>query len=251
MLLFERFSLGSGYRKYFRVAPAVDETQRESVFRIRHQVYCEELQFEPERPDGMESDPYDHHSHHCLLTTREEPRKMVGCARVIMPRPDDPEAPLPFELACRDTIDRSIIDPERLPRNSIAEVSRLAVRRQFRRRKGEERQELPIQDTDFGESGQPRFPFIPIALYMGAVALARHHGVKTLFVLTEPRLAAHFGKLGVRIQQIGGGIEHRGLRVPSMMQVDDIIANMRFLVRPIWKIIEEEVESGYRDREIG
>ncbi|AVZ78828.1 PEP-CTERM/exosortase system-associated acyltransferase [Zoogloeaceae bacteirum Par-f-2] len=245
MLLFERFNLGHGFRKYFRIAPAIDESLRDRVYRIRHEVYCEELKFEPERPDRRETDEYDAHSLHCLLTTNSEPEQLVGCTRVILTRPDQPDYPLPFERTCAASIDRRIVDPARLPRDRIAEVSRLAVRACYRRRRADGREAMPLHDEDFGLPERPRFPYIPIGLYLGAVALAARSGIDTLFVLTEPRLAAHFAKLGVEIRQIGAGVEHRGLRVPSMMDVHGIIKNMRMILRPIWRVIRDEIESGY------
>ncbi|PTD96950.1 PEP-CTERM/exosortase system-associated acyltransferase [Pseudothauera lacus] len=245
MLLFERFNLGHGFRKYFRIAPAVDDTLRDRVYRIRHEVYCEELKFEPERPDRRETDEFDARSLHCLLTTSQAPEQPVGCTRLVLTRSADEL--LPFEHTCAHTLDRRIIDPARLPRERIAEVSRLAVRATYRRRRGEARDAAPIHDEDFGAADRPRFPYIPIGLYLGAVALAARSGVDTLFVLTEPRLAAHFGKLGVEIRQIGGGVDHRGLRVPSMMDVHAIIKNMRFIVKPIWRVIQEEIERGFEE----
>ncbi|THF65505.1 PEP-CTERM/exosortase system-associated acyltransferase [Pseudothauera nasutitermitis] len=247
MLLFERFNLGHGFRKYFRIAPAMDDAARERVYRIRHEVYCEELHFEPERANRQETDEYDAHSLHCLLTTNSDPEQLVGCTRLVLARPDDPSAPLPFEHACAHTLDRRIIDPTRLPRERIAEVSRLAVRATYRRRKGEARSELPIHEEDFGLGDRPRFPYIPIGLYLGAVALAARSGIDTLFVLTEPRLAAHFARLGVEIRQIGGGIEHRGLRVPSVMDVPAIMRNMRMIIKPIWRVVQEEIDRGLDD----
>ena len=75
--------------------------------------------------------------------------------------------------------------------------------------------------------------------------MARHEGIETLFMLTEPRLADHFSKLGVKITQIGGPVEHRGIRVPSMMNVDSVIKGLRFFVKPIWKVVIQEIEAGY------
>lgn len=248
MLLFERFNLGHGFRKYFRIAPAVDDTLRDRVYRIRHEVYCEELRFEPERPDRRETDEYDPHSLHCLLTTNTDPENPVGCTRLVLAKQDDPAYLLPFERTCANTLDRRIIDPAKLPRERIAEVSRLAVRATYRRRRGETRDEAPIHDEDFGKGDRPRFPYIPIGLYLGAVALAARSGIDTLFVLTEPRLASHFARLGVEIRQIGGGVDHRGLRVPSMMDVQGIIKNMRMIVKPIWRVIHEEIERGFEQR---
>jgi N-acyl amino acid synthase of PEP-CTERM/exosortase system len=245
LLLFDRFNLGHGFRKYFEVHPAIDDDLRDDVFRIRHEVYCEELGFEPVRPDRRETDDYDANSLHCLMRTSSEPRRLVGCTRVVLAKRDDPDYLLPFERTCAATLDRSIVDPAKLPRDRIAEVSRLAVRSLYRRRRGEKSGDAPIHDEDFGTVTQPRFPYIPIGLYLGAIALASRSGIDTLFVLTEPRLASHFAKLGVDIRQIGGPVNHRGARIPSMMDVQSIIKGMRFLVKPMWRVIREEIENGY------
>lgn len=245
LLLFDRFNLGHGFRKYFEIHPATDDALRHSVYRIRHEVYCEELGFEPERPDRRETDEYDAHSMHCLLRTSSEPIRPVGCTRVVLTRTEDRDYPLPFERTCAATLDRSIVDPSRLPRDRIAEVSRLAVRSTYRRRRGESQANAPIHDEDFGTTVHPRFPYIPIGLYLGAIALAERAGIETLFILTEPRLASHFAKLGVDIRQIGGPVEHRGTRIPSMMDVQGIIKGMRFLLKPMWRTIREEIEAAY------
>ncbi|QID18734.1 PEP-CTERM/exosortase system-associated acyltransferase [Nitrogeniibacter mangrovi] len=247
MSLFDRFNLGAGFSKYFQIEAAADDTIRDEVYRVRHEVYCEELKFEPERPDRREIDVYDAHSVHCLLRSARDPFAPVGCTRLILADPEDLDAPLPFEAACAHTLDRSLIDPARLDRRRIAEVSRLAVRSAYRRRRGERHVAVALDESDYNDSeDQPRFPYIPIGLYLGAVALAARNGVDTLFVLTEPRLASHFGKLGVEIRQIGGPIEHRGTRVPSMMDVQSIIKGLRFMVKPIWRVVQGQIENSYR-----
>jgi len=74
------------------------------------------------------------------------------------------------------------------------------------------------------------------------VALAERNGIDTLFVLTEPRLATHFARLGVEIRQIGSPVEHRGTRIPSVMDVGSIISDMRMLLKPIWRAVREDIE---------
>ncbi len=246
MSLLDHFSLGTGFQRHFRLAAALNPSERDHVYRIRHEVYCEELGFEPVRPDRREVDEYDRHSLHCLLRTSDAGRSLVGCNRLVLARPEAPDTPLPFERSCAATLDRRIIDPARLHRGSIAEVSRLAVRAGYRRRKGEQNRPFGFSMEDFGRKEQPRFPYIPISLYLGAVALAKREGIETLFVLTEPRLADHFGKLGVQITQIGGPVQHRGIRVPSMMDVDSIIRGLRFFVRPLWRVVNEEIDACYQ-----
>lgn len=251
MSLFDRFNLGAGFRKYFRIEAAMSEDVKNEVFRVRHEVYCEELKFEPERPDRRETDAFDAHSLHCLLRAAQAPHTPVGCTRLVLANPRELDAPLPFESTCSDTIDRSIIDPAKLDRTRIAEVSRLAVRAAYRRRRGENKVAVALDESDYDATAeQPRFPYIPIGLYLGAVSLAARHNIDTLFVLTEPRLAAHFGKLGVDIRQIGGPVEHRGQRVPSMMDVPSIIKGLRFMVKPIWRAVEEDIDAGLKRDEV-
>lgn len=244
MSLLDRFNLGRGFKKYFEILPATDEATRNQVFRVRHEVYCEDLHFEPERPDRREIDDYDAQSLHCLLRTSNAPHAPVGCVRIVLCDPANPDKALPFEHTCARTLDRSIIDPARLPRGRIAEVSRLAVRAAYRRRRGEDREPVSIHDEDFGTNEKPRFPYVPISLYMGAIALAHRNDIDTLFVLTEPRLANHFAKLGVDIRQIGGAVEHRGARIPSVLDVNSVIKNLRFILRPIWRVVEQQIDAG-------
>jgi len=90
----------------------------------------------------------------------------------------------------------------------------------------------------------PRFPYLQVGLYLGAIALAKRLGIETLFVLTEPRLANHFARLGVKIRQIGGPVEHRGERVPSMMSVTAIEANLPRPVRPLYEMISDTIRTG-------
>lgn len=243
MFLFELADLGAGFRKYFAVTPALTDELRDHVFRIRHEVYCAELKYEPVRPDRRESDEYDAHALHCLIRSVRN-GEYVGCTRLVLARPGDPHYPLPVERTCAGTIDRSIVDPQRLPRHTIAEISRLAVIARYRNRRDEDKAPSPISDDSFGTRERPRFPYLTVGLYLATVELARQYNIATLLVLTEPRLAHHFGRLGVEIRQIGGPVEHRGTRIPSIMTVADILEGLNFLVRPLYNAVAEEVLAG-------
>jgi len=245
MLLPAFLDIGIGFSRYFMAVPALTEELKETCYRIRHDVYCRDLGFEAEQPDGMETDRYDAHSVHCLLKSTTSP-DYVGCVRLIMVPPDDRELVLPFEKTCEQTIDRKIVDPSRLAREHIAEVSRLAVASKYRRRKGESSVAASITKEDFGSADQPRFPYIPVGLYLSMIAQAQKHGIETLFMLTEPRLAKHLARLGVDIRRIGGPVEHRGQRVPSMISVQSVVRGLNFVVRPLYEVIEREVDAAYR-----
>ena len=242
----ERIDLGTGFSRHFRIDTALDSALLDEVYRIRHEVYCEDLHFESERADHRETDSHDAHSVHCLLRTRQPPMQPVGCTRLILTDPNHPDAPLPFEQVCSATLDRARLDPAHLPRTRIAEISRLAVCARFRRRKGEDRSAVAVRASDFAHCGDlPRFPYIPTSLLLGAVALAEHYAIDTVFVLTEPRLAQHFRKLGVEVRQIGTPIWHHGLRIPSVMQVEEILRNMRRMLHPMWQVVRAQIGAGF------
>nr|WP_222124856.1 PEP-CTERM/exosortase system-associated acyltransferase [Variovorax boronicumulans] len=240
-----RLNLAENFNRFFTVAPALAEKEKNDVFFIRHDVYARELGFEAVRPDQRETDAYDVRSMHCLMRTAESSPRLVGCARVILTDPAAPDSLLPFEKSCRDSLFRDKIDPSRLPRGRIAEVSRLAVLSDFRRRRGEDHKEVALDVSDFGDAQQPRFPYIPVGLYMASVLIAQHHNIEYLFTLTEPRLAEHFAKLGVQIEPIGAPVEHRGTRVPSLIHAATVEAGLRLMIRPLWKAIEAQLDSAY------
>lgn len=245
MLLFDRFNLGHGFRRYFRIHPAIDDLRRDEVYRIRHEVFCEDFAFEPACSHLRATDAHDTHSLHCLMRTSSTPGTFVGYARLVLTNPKDPDYQLPFEHTCATTLDRSIIDPATLPRDRIAEISHLAIRAAFRRRRADSESSPQAHDEAFGTIAQPRFPYIPIGLYLGALALAARSGIDTIFILSEPRLDAHCAKLGINLQQIGQPVTQHGTRIPTMMDVQSVIKNMRFLVKPMWRVIQEEIERDF------
>jgi N-acyl amino acid synthase of PEP-CTERM/exosortase system len=239
MSIFGMLNLGEGFKKHFEAVPALTPELKDHVYRIRHSVYCEELKFEPVRTDGRETDEYDAHSLYCLLRNVRN-GEFVGCVRLITARPGDPSYLLPFEKSCQATIDRTIVDPQKVPRETIGEVSRLAVLRKYRKRQGEAENAVGLTNA-FGDIKRPRFPYIPVGLYIGIIELALRHGINTIFVLTEPRLAAHFARLGVHVKQIGAPVEHRGLRIPSVMDCQSIVDGLSFVTRPLYRAIADDI----------
>jgi N-acyl amino acid synthase of PEP-CTERM/exosortase system len=238
-------NLGDSFQHLFQLHVALSEEDRNDTFRVRHDVYCSDLHWEAERPDGMETDAYDAHSIHCLIRTNDERRARVGCLRLVIPDPVDPASLLPLEIGCAETIDRTLLDPTNLDRRRIAEVSRLAITNNYRRRKEEQGEPGTIQPRDFGTADQPRFPFIPVGLYLAGFAVAEVLKLDHLLVLTEPRLAQHFNRIGFDIRQIGGPVEHRGVRVPSVIYPELVIPNFRPMLRPMWQAVRAAVRRDF------
>ncbi len=150
----------SGYlfHRYFDAVFAGSDELRSEVFRIRYDVYCEELRFEdPARfPDKQETDAYDRYSLHCLLLHRPS-NTFAGCVRLVQVNPEAPSDPLPFEQLCRGRMYEPVLEELVTDRTKVAEISRLAVRSSFRRRKGESR--VPggiVEERQRGSSARTR-----------------------------------------------------------------------------------------------
>src|SRR4051812_40960718 len=104
----ETANLGNTFKRYFEIVPAFSDPLKDEVYRIRHQVYCEDLNFEPSRSDRRESDEHDLYSLHLLLRSVKT-GEFIGCTRLVRPRPGDSEYRLPFEKSCTGVLNRTII----------------------------------------------------------------------------------------------------------------------------------------------
>lgn len=239
--------LAEAYRRHFEVVPATSEQLRRHGYRIRHEVYCRELGYEPVNADNLEQDAYDAQSIHFLVRSAAT-GSFVGCARLVLPHPENPSAPLPFERICAAHLDADALALLQNNRRQLAEVSRLAIVSHYRRRRGESCH--PVTQADVGvQDGRARLPYLTLGLYMALLALARKQGLKRLFVLTEPALARSLGRLGVGLRIIGIPVNHRGSRLPAVMEVDAIIAGLSPEVRSLFDTISLELDPAASSKE--
>ncbi|MEO8037580.1 MAG: PEP-CTERM/exosortase system-associated acyltransferase [Betaproteobacteria bacterium] len=241
----DQSDLGRGFSTRFEIVAAVTDELKERTFRLRHSVYVEDLGFEPDRGDQRETDDYDSHAR-AILLRHIGTGEFIACARVVRPPADDVDAQLPFERVCADTLDFARLGTDAIPRDAIAEASRLAVISKFRRREGEQPVPAPLADRDFGEVHFPRFPYMIIGLYLGIIALARLDRIRRLYLLTEPKLAEHLSRLGVEVVAVGDPVEHRGRRIPSMIDVDGVVDRLDRYVRPMYDEIVRQLGDPWR-----
>lgn len=218
--------LARHFDEYFEVVPVHDAEARREVFRLRYAVYCEELAYEDKNvfPDGEERDPYDDDAQFALLRHRASGRS-AGCVRLIV-NARSPDLRFPFEAACAGRLDTRLIDPERLDRDRIGEISRLAVHQDFRRRKGES--ETPEGSTEPADhfGGNRRYPLIAMGLFLSATALAMNSGLDQVLVMMEPRLARLLGSCGIRFTQVGEVIDYHGRRGPFRITREELLGNL-------------------------
>ena len=119
------------FDSHFEVLLADTPSSIRINYRIRHQVYCLETGYEnPDiHRDGLESDAHDKNAVH-FMVRHKATGKYVAAMRLIIGRLDD------LPLTRHSQVQRDLIE---LPTASGAEVSRLCVIDEFRRRSPERR----------------------------------------------------------------------------------------------------------------
>jgi len=216
------------FHEYFKAVPATNDRLKNEVFRIRYEVYCEELGYEDTNqfPDGLEHDSYDPHSLHCLLWHKSS-EQFAGCVRLAKTSPSLNNQKLPFEITCGDKVDQSIVNINQLPNESYGEISRLAVRSAFRKRAGEKNTPFGVIPDAGPEIEERRsFPLIAFGLYLAAAASGLNSGLERAFAMMEPRLARRLRIFGINFEQIGEAIDHRGLRAPYQITEEGLYRRM-------------------------
>ena len=221
-------SIASAFNKYFRIIFADTPELKKEVYRIRYEVYCQELHYEDanEFPDGLENDVYDVRSSHCLLQHRSS-GLYAGCIRLVLPDPINPKAIFPFEQSCAGRLHPELVKPVFAQRHLIGEYSRLAVPEQFRRRKGEKNTQLGNLEMPAIKTEESRqFMHIPFGLYLAGAAIAVSSGLEGVVAMMEPRLARHLKRFGMIYQQVGDVVDHHGPRAPFYCSRDTLFKHL-------------------------
>lgn len=227
-------ALADDFERTFEILFADDESLRSRVYAVRYQVFCRELGYDMRQTDGLEADPYDDRSLHCLLRHRASGLD-TGCVRLVLPRADRGGG-LPFERFGLLHVDRRLLDWRRLDPSQCCEISRLAVVSQFRRRLGEQAHPDGVADDGEGVGGgsRRRFPFIAIALYHAVIALTLQRGYRWIFMVIEPRLQRHLLRYGVHLRQISPEFDYFGQRAVFVTTREQFQADVAGW-RPEWR----------------
>lgn len=235
------YFLAQPFLDWFMVQPAMTKPQKERCFRIRHQVYCEEMHFLPETKSKLETDAFDADAMHLLMLDRRE-NEPIGSIRIIQ----GPDVPMNKEHGV-------ILEP-----GNYAELSRLVVLNTFRKRKGEFWAPAGISDHSFQENREnperkpmgvgSRLPHIPMGLFLASLSWAQFKKIDTLYFLAEPRIAQYMAKIGVTAKPIGPGIELHGLRSPYRISVTEAIDEIKSMFKPMFREINGQMVQQLLER---
>ena len=237
--------LAEHFEKYFEVVFANTEELKQEAYKIRYNVYCEELGWEQQRSSQIEIDAYDKFSYFCLLRHKRT-GMYAGTIRMIIPPTSSPRTKLPLEEHCLDSLEFPELNPENCNIGSYSEVSRLCVRSEFRRRPNEQKKPFYIADwphgvDPFSEEERRSFPSIAMGLYLGAVAVANMCKHEHIFVMAEVKLIRRLRRLGLPAQQIGKETDYHGMRALFYLPRADFTSGFAKEVKALYDTVEEMV----------
>ena len=75
-------NIAEHFTQFLKPQYASTDVLRDEVFKIRHNVYCEELAFENQKDDGMEMDEFDPHSIFALIKHKPT-NNYTSCVRIV------------------------------------------------------------------------------------------------------------------------------------------------------------------------
>lgn len=235
----------AAFNDYFQIIFADTPELRDEVYRLRYQVYCKELGYEPADafPDGLEKDDFDERSRHCLLWHRSS-ENYAGCIRLVLPDPANPEAGLPFESSCIGNLYPEVTESLFTHRQSLGEYSRLAVPESFRRRSTDRGKPLgSLEDPVPRPGGMRQFQHIPFGLYLAGVAVAVASGLEGVIAMMEPRLARHLQRFGMVYEQVGEIVDHHGPRAPFYCNRSTLFEHLHPEIRKMLDDLLAEVKA--------
>lgn len=236
---------------YFEMIPVDTEELKREVYKLRYQVYCLETGFETVdnckqemdadgHPVYLEVDEFDERSVHCLILHKAS-NLYAATTRLILPSPDDVDAPFPIEVHCQ--LNERITGQEH--RAQLGETSRYAISRDFKRRAGEAGTLAGVSDKTIlrQDDGQRKsLPHLSMALVACLMRATRRNGIAYWYAVMEPALFRMLRRYGIFFREIGPGTDYHGLRVPCLINVDEMVASIAKTNRPVWELVTNDGE---------
>lgn len=241
----EQETLTDHFKQYFTLQRANTAELKDSVYKIRYDVYCDELKYEKNCPKDCEKDKFDAYSHHILIKHIASGR-FAGCVRLVTPPKDNLSALFPFEECCLQSVDSvKFQEIAKDGRQYIGEISRLAVHQDFRRRKGEKNSAYGVnmhESQDININEQRIFPFIAVSLYLASAAIALEYHMKYVIVMMEPRLARLLARFGIRFAKIGQEMEYHGTRAMFYIDKNMLFDNLKPELLELFNFVSKQIK---------
>lgn len=241
-------TLAENFQRYFTVDFAFDEHVKSEVFRTRFNVYCKEFEYESVEnfPDEQEFDDYDQFSLHCVIRHKES-GVAAGCVRLVPAEIEKLSSLLPFEKYCLDSIDHEFVDGLSLDRNTVCEISRLAVDSSFRRRPNEGVDRFGnARELTFGDEERRVFPLIAVSAFLASTSLTVLTKRTNVFAMMEPFLPRLLKRSGIVFHRAGRDVDYHGVRAPYFITTQSALDNMKPELKELYEAIHTKICAEYR-----
>lgn len=239
------------FKSYFDIAVADDIELVKRCQALRYQVYCVEHFFldAAHYPDQLERDRYDYRSSHALLIHRRS-GAIVGTVRLVLAEENNVQAEFPIEEYLLPINGISSRYLSGYSRRSLAEISRFAVSKEFKRRSGEAQLSHGIsQDLEKinAESGRRLYPHVTLGLFKAIIAMSAVHKVEYWYAIMEPALIRLLQRFGIYFVNVGPLVDCHGLRQPCIGRVDEMLEGIKHHSPLVWEFITEGADFEYLD----
>jgi N-acyl amino acid synthase of PEP-CTERM/exosortase system len=196
---------------YFRAQP--DSADRggdmlRSAFQLRFQVYCVEYGFLPARdyPNGWETDAYDDGAAHFFCHNLRD--ELVGYVRLVSA---DEHGDLPWRHYATQLLDGVRLPPV----ETSAEISRLMVRREYRRRRGDTLSGVTLDDDTepaafAGGERRNESPQVLLSLYRQMYQHSVRVGIRYWYAAMERPLARALRRMHFAFRQVSPETDYFG-----------------------------------------
>lgn len=207
-----------------------DTTESKHIhYKLRYQVYCDEMGFEDKDkfPEQMEFDDWDDHAVHFLVRHKATGHWLGGLRLVF-----NINNALPFEHLAQPYQPITPTERER-----AVEMSRLCVIKEARRFTSKRFAPYGLPDQEIPEENNKVVSFynfknqtrsIMWGLIRAAVVYSAKQNLSDWYFIIAPALAGFIRRENFDMVQIGTPCEHRGQRTPYRLSVENILDN------PLW-----------------
>ena len=231
----------------FKFKRVDSEELLKETYRVRYEVYCEECGFLPtaDYPDGLEIDKFDKSSMHFAAFADDN---VIGTARLVLYS----EHGYPLNEHCKEL---SINEAE-LPKNGLVEVSRLALRKSFRRRKEDgiyavesylkksEGGILPENPDEKSEQDRKRkSPVVILGLYKTMYQETLRVGFSHWYAAMERKLWYGLKTFHFTFQEIGPQVDYYGPVIPFLGIIEQLEKEVSTHSPELWSFLLEGLEE--------
>jgi N-acyl-L-homoserine lactone synthetase len=224
-----------------------DEKDLKDIYRLRYKIYCYEWGFEkPENhPDEIVTDAYDNNALH--FAVKDDSQKTVGAISLILHSSEG----FPTEKYCELNFNRNEI-----PGDSIAEISRFVIHRDYRRRAedkyiyGPDEERRSIGSFNYSSNYSNNLSYIRraddkfkpksarrpsesyserrkrhevvINLYKAIYQESKRRKITHWYAVMTKGIVILLNKFGFIFQEIGDPVDYHGIRTPYLGDMEKI-----------------------------